>query len=470
MDNFGDYNIKREIKSGGAARIFLAYNKKRKSDVALKIIHDHFLKHSTFKKRLLREARFVSELENPNLIKIYKSGEHEGRAYIEMEYFPSKTLREWIEDRKRITLDEFYKVALQISRGLAALHKKGIVHRDLSFENILINDNLEVKLTDFGLIKILPDNTQFSILTELTDLGTTFGTLPFMSPEQCNGSEVSRPSDIFSLGINFYYMLTKDLPFKGANATSIIASITQDEPDSIRLFNPKVPIDLETLIFSMLYKKRHNRLSDIEEIIQILEFQSITLSEKDSKSDFNVKTIIMILLLLVSTGALTLHFVLKGRPAAADIISDSGESHSSVKNYYIPPAETDKNMDTVGFNSRIALERFDTYSIELVIDGSLPNTDVIKASFLKSVSAIKNKKIYYDPIYTKNDDYCLKIKFSLMKENGKWYFEERWVTDIYNPGFNNRIEIEPKVLFLKPKEIEKTFRNSYIISSNNTII
>ena len=207
------YRILEKIGEGGMGEVYLARDTKLDRNVALKFLPKEFTKNKDARDRFKREAKAAAALNHVNIVTIYEVNEYEDQTYIAMEHVDGRTLKDMISDpgsRRAVPLpiDTVLNIATQIASGLAAAHEKGIVHRDIKPQNILVDKNNHVKILDFGLAKLKG-------VSPLTRESSTLGTVNYMSPEQARGREVDQRSDIWSLGVVLYEMLTGELPFRG---------------------------------------------------------------------------------------------------------------------------------------------------------------------------------------------------------------------------------------------------------------
>jgi serine/threonine protein kinase len=218
------YKILAEIGRGGMGEVYLAEDLKLKRKVALKFLHPDVTRDEEFKKRFIHEAQTASTLEHNNICNIHEIGETEdGQLFISMAYYKGETLKSKIEELP-LKIDDLIEIAIQITQGLARTHQSNIIHRDLKPANIIITDRDEVKIVDFGLAKLAGQ-------TKLTQEGTTLGTVAYMSPEQSHGEAVDQKTDIWSLGVMLYEIISGQLPFKGDYEQAILFSIMNDEPE-----------------------------------------------------------------------------------------------------------------------------------------------------------------------------------------------------------------------------------------------
>ncbi|MFX0198056.1 MAG: protein kinase, partial [Candidatus Hodarchaeota archaeon] len=221
------------------------------------------------KERFIQEARAASALDHPNSCNIHEIDETkpadagDGQMFICMAYYEGETLKKKIE-RGPLKLEEAIDIAIRVAQGLARAHEAGITHRDIKPANIMITERGEVKILDFGLAKLAGQ-------VRLTKTGTTMGTIAYISPEQAQEDEVDHRSDIWSLGVVLYEMLTGQLPFKGAYDQVLIYSILNKEPEKITRLRPEIPMELERIVDKALQKEKENRYQKVEEILADLK-------------------------------------------------------------------------------------------------------------------------------------------------------------------------------------------------------
>ena len=258
----GKYRIVEEIGRGGMGVVYKAEDLKLKRLVALKFLPPHLMNSPELKERFLIEAQAAAALSHPNICVIHEIGEAEGQSFIAMECVEGETLRDKIK-KGPLASAEALDITAQIASGLGEAHRKGIIHRDIKSANIMVTDKGQAKVMDFGLAKLRGGSS-------LTKSQTTLGTIAYMSPEQARGDEVDQRSDLWSLGVVLYEMLTGDVPFKGDRDVSIIYSIVHEEPKSIKLRKPPVPIELQQVIARALKKNREARYGSADEMLKDL--------------------------------------------------------------------------------------------------------------------------------------------------------------------------------------------------------
>lgn len=276
------YKILDKIGEGGMGVVYKAQDTKLDRLVALKFLPEHLLYDPTSKARFIQEAKGASAINHPNITTVYEIDEIDGKSFIAMELIEGKSLRELIEKNK-LAIDQVIDMAIQICEGLHKAHQSDIVHRDIKPENILIGKDDLVKILDFGLAKLKGTS-------RLTQTGTTTGTVAYMSPEQAQGEEVDQRSDIFSLGVVLYELLTGQLPFKGEHQAAIIYSICNEEPEPLARYKSGVPEELQRIVKKVLAKNKQERYQHIDDLLADLKRLKRELGEekepikKDKKS------------------------------------------------------------------------------------------------------------------------------------------------------------------------------------------
>jgi len=257
--NISHYKILEKLGEGGMGVVYKAQDTKLDRLVALKFLPQHFTSDPVEKERFIHEAKAASALNHPNITTIHEIDEFEGQMFIVMEYCEGKTLKQIIE-KESLSIKKVLDIGIQIGEGLAIAHEKGIVHRDIKSDNIVLTPRGQVKIMDFGLAKLKG-------ATKLTKTRSTLGTAAYMSPEQASGEEVDQRSDIFSFGVVLYELLTGQLPFKGEHSAAIIYSILNEEPQPVARFNNKVSAKLEDIVFKALAKEREERYQHIDDLL-----------------------------------------------------------------------------------------------------------------------------------------------------------------------------------------------------------
>lgn len=248
------YEITSRLGAGGMGEVYLATDTKLGRQVALKFLPREFANDPARRKRLELEARSASSLDHPNILTIYDIDEYEGRSFIAMAYVEGKTLKERLA-MGRLPMDEAIRFTIQIASGLGAAHARGIIHRDVKPDNVMIGTDERARLADFGLAKLKESSG-------LTERGSTVGTVGYMSPEQVQGLPVDARSDVFSLGIILYELLTGKRPFAAEHAAAALYSIVHETPPPVRQVNPDVPAEIARIVDRALAKNPPDRYPD----------------------------------------------------------------------------------------------------------------------------------------------------------------------------------------------------------------
>ena len=253
------YEIIKSIGEGGMANVYLAHDVILDRDVAIKVLRGDLAGDEKFVRRFQREALSASSLAHPNIVEMYDVGEDNGTYYIVMEYIKGVTLKQLIKKRGALTLSECIDIMLQLTDGVDHAHASYIIHRDLKPQNIMIQENGEIKITDFGIAMAL-NNTQ------LTQTNSVMGSVHYLPPEQASGKGATVKSDIYSMGILFFELLTGNLPFKGDNAVEIAFKQIKDDIPSVREINPSIPQSIENIVLRATAKNPKNRYNSSREM------------------------------------------------------------------------------------------------------------------------------------------------------------------------------------------------------------
>jgi tetratricopeptide (TPR) repeat protein/predicted Ser/Thr protein kinase len=259
------YKILEKLGEGGMGVVYKAEDTKLKRTVALKFLPPHISESGEEKERFIHEAKSASALNHPNITTIHEIDEFEGQMFIVMEYCEGKTLKQIIE-KEALSIKKVLDIGIQVCEGLAMAHEKGIVHRDIKSDNIMLTPRGQVKIMDFGLAKLKG-------ATKLTKTRSTLGTLAYMSPEQAQGEEVDSRSDIFSFGVVLYELLTGKLPFGGEHQAAIVYSIINEEPQPVARYNNQVSSELERIVFKALAKDKEERYQHIDDLLADLRHE-----------------------------------------------------------------------------------------------------------------------------------------------------------------------------------------------------
>jgi len=253
------YEVIKSIGEGGMANVYLAHDLILDRDVAVKVLRGDLAGDEKFVRRFQREALSASSLSHPNIVEMYDVGEDNGTYYIVMEYIDGKTLKQLIKKRGALTLSECIDIMVQLTDGIDQAHESYIIHRDLKPQNIMIQDSGEIKITDFGIAMAL-NNTQ------LTQTNSVMGSVHYLPPEQASGKGATVKSDIYSMGILFYELLTGNLPFRGDNAVEIAFKHIKNDIPSVRESNPSIPQSIENIVLKATAKNPKNRYNSAKEM------------------------------------------------------------------------------------------------------------------------------------------------------------------------------------------------------------
>jgi dienelactone hydrolase/predicted Ser/Thr protein kinase len=275
------YKIIEVLGRGGMGVVYKAEDTKLDRSVALKFLPQELIQDEEVRERFVLEAQTAAGLSHTNICTIHEIDEQEGKLFISMEYVEGQTLKERI-DRGPLKTEEVLNIAIQVAEGLEEAHKKDIIHRDIKSANIMVTDKGQAKVMDFGLAKVKGG-------TLLTREGTTLGTVAYMSPEQAKCQEVDHRSDIWSLGVVMYEMLTGQLPFRGDREASILYSVVHEEPIPLKSIKRGLPPELQQIINRALKKNPESRYSSATDILKDLrKYQDILQAEE--LGAFNLRT------------------------------------------------------------------------------------------------------------------------------------------------------------------------------------
>ncbi len=258
------YQVIKSIGEGGMANVYLAYDTILDRNVAVKVLRGDLANDEKFVRRFQREALAASSLSNPNIVEVYDVGEDNGEYYIVMEYIEGKHLKQLLKKRGKLTVGEAVDIVMQITDGLSVAHDSYIIHRDIKPQNIMILENGLVKITDFGIAMAMNS-------TQLTQTNSVMGSVHYLPPEQASGKGATLQSDIYSIGILFYELLTGKLPFKGENAVEIALKHLKEPLPSVREEDPDIPQSVENIIIKATAKNPKNRYSDAREMHEDLK-------------------------------------------------------------------------------------------------------------------------------------------------------------------------------------------------------
>lgn len=264
----GRYEIIEQIGGGGMALVYKAKCKLLDRFVAIKVLKDEFVNDEEFVRKFRRESQAAASLSHPNIVNIYDVGvENNGNNqiyYIVMEYIKGKTLKELIKEKGKISIENALDYSYQIAEALQQAHKNHIVHRDIKPHNIMITDDDRVKVTDFGIARAATSST-------VTTTSNVLGSVHYFSPEQARGGYTDEKSDIYSLGIVMYEMVTGKLPYQGESPITVALKHVQEDIKPPRELNPQIPIGFENIILKCVQKRQADRYGNVTELIKDLK-------------------------------------------------------------------------------------------------------------------------------------------------------------------------------------------------------
>ena len=270
MDNYvgkrldGRYEIREIVGVGGMAVVYKAYDNIDDRMVSIKVLKDEFLANEEFRRRFKNESKAIAVLSHPNIVKVYDVSLGDKLQYIVMEYVEGITLKEYIEQQGVIPWKEAVHFTTQILRALQHAHDKGIVHRDIKPQNILLLENGSIKVTDFGIARFSRGETR--TMTE-----AAIGSVHYISPEQARGETTDDKADIYSVGVVLYEMITGRLPFEAESAVSVAIMQVQNEATPPREINPQIPLGLEQITLHAMEKSTANRYQSAAEMLLDLD-------------------------------------------------------------------------------------------------------------------------------------------------------------------------------------------------------
>src|SRR4051812_41240187 len=259
----GRYRVQRRIGSGGMADVYSADDSQLGREVALKMLHRRFARDREFVERFRREASSAAGLQHPNVVSVFDRGEYDGTYYIAMEHLPGRTLKEVIRDEAPLDQLRAIDYAIQILQAAAFAHRRGVIHRDFKPHNVIVGPDGRLKVTDFGIAR--------AGASEMTETGSIMGTAQYLSPEQAQGQRVGAPSDLYSIGVILYEMLTGRVPFTGDSAVSIALKHVGEQPARMTELRRDVHPRLEQAVGRALLKDPAQRYASADEFIGALK-------------------------------------------------------------------------------------------------------------------------------------------------------------------------------------------------------
>ena len=264
------YEVQEKIGTGGMSDVYRAKDHKLNRFVAVKVLKQEFSENANFVSKFRVEAQAAAGLAHPNIVNVYDVGEENGIYYIVMELVEGITLKKYIERKARLSVKEAVSIAIQVSMGIEAAHNNHIIHRDIKPQNIIISKEGKVKVTDFGIAKAATSNTITS---------NVMGSVHYTSPEQARGGYSDEKSDIYSLGVTMFEMLTGRVPFNGETTVAIAIKHIQEEMPSPREYVSEIPVSVEQIVFKCCQKSPDRRYQSMGQLIADLKRSLMTPDE-----------------------------------------------------------------------------------------------------------------------------------------------------------------------------------------------
>jgi eukaryotic-like serine/threonine-protein kinase len=261
----GRYRVISRLGSGGMADVYLAQDQLLGREVAVKVLHHHFAEDQEFVERFRREASSAAALSHPNIVAIFDRGEWNGTYYIAMEYVAGRSLKTIVREQGPLDPVAAIDVVVQILRAARFAHRRGVIHRDLKPHNVIIDEEGRARVTDFGIAR--------AGASDMTLTGSIMGTAQYLSPEQAQGFAVSATSDLYSVGVILYELLTGVVPFEGETAVAIAVKQVSAEPRPPSELNPALPYSLDAIVLRALAKDPTQRYADADELIAALQYE-----------------------------------------------------------------------------------------------------------------------------------------------------------------------------------------------------
>ena len=258
------YEIREVIGVGGMAIVYKAYDRFAERNVAIKILKDEFAEDEEFRRRFKNESRAIAMFSHPNIVSIYDVGSGDGPQYIVMEYINGITLQQYLDAKKVLPLHDAIAIMEQTLKGIQHAHERGVVHRDLKPQNIMLLEDGTVKVTDFGIARMASVDTK--TMSEMA-----LGSVHYISPEQASGNETDFKADIYSLGAIFYVLTTGRFPFDGDTPVSIALQHVQKQPDNPRMINDTIPIGIDQIIMKAMQKDPANRFASAADMMKDIQ-------------------------------------------------------------------------------------------------------------------------------------------------------------------------------------------------------
>jgi eukaryotic-like serine/threonine-protein kinase len=331
----GRYELEEVVGTGGMSSVFKARDTLLERHVALKILHQHFTEDDQYVERFRREARAVASLSHPNIVTILDRGEDEGRQFIVFELVEGRTLAEVLHEEGRLPVRRALEIAIQVARGLGFAHEQGLVHRDVKPQNVILNGDGRAKVTDFGIARSLE-------VQGVTQSGAVLGTSNYIAPEQASGRPVDRTTDVYSLGVVLFELLTGEVPFPGESFVAVAMQHVSEPPPSVLEVRPDVPVRVARAVDRALEKDPAERFPTMDAFAAELQ---ACLAELGSEPDMDATLIRTASVLrvrrrrLLPAGLVALGVLLLAAAVAALLLHRSSTRHGK-RSSPPPPAAT----------------------------------------------------------------------------------------------------------------------------------
>src|SRR5438067_11013518 len=281
------YELEELVGSGGMSSVYKAHDRLLERDVALKVLHSHFLADEEYVERFRREARAVAQLSHPNIVTVIDRGEADGHQFIVFEYVDGENLKELIRRVGPLPVRQAVQLALAVAEGLAFAHEHGLVHRDVKPQNVLLNGEGETKVTDFGIARSL------DVEHGMTQTGTVMGTGDYITPEQASGRPVDAHTDVYSLGVVLHELLTGEVPFPGDNFVAVAMKHINEPPPDLLEKRPDVPLRVAAIVDRALQKDPADRFPSMHAFAAELDAALHELGSPDTDRTAIVPSLVM---------------------------------------------------------------------------------------------------------------------------------------------------------------------------------
>ena len=277
------YELKNAVGKGGMSTVYCAYDTQLERNVALKILHEHFSEDDDYVARFRHEARAAAQLSHPGIVTVIDRGEADGRQFIVFEFVEGETLKDLVVRGGPMPIRRVLEVGLQVGRALAFAHQRGLIHRDVKPQNVLVNGDGQAKVTDFGIARSL------EAVGGRTETGTVLGTSHYIAPEQARGERVDAQTDVYSFGVVLYELLAGDVPYAGDNFLTVALQHVNEPVPSVLAARPEAPLRLAALVERCLAKSSSERPGSMEDVVGELEACLAELDSPDTEATMIVR-------------------------------------------------------------------------------------------------------------------------------------------------------------------------------------